>query len=158
MSLITDKVFYNALKSNTALMQAVGYEAPTETSPGSPARIYNTAIPTPDDDYLNEPRPYIIITFDGMDNDGFTKDNSYEGDDDHVKVSIMAVGEDRPQVGELLTLVRQAVIEYFEAAEPEDSDFALIPTSYTLSASDVAFDPVGPCFYQTLTYDCDTNP
>ena len=37
MSLITDKVFYNALRSNTALMEQVG------------GRIESTSIPVPDE-------------------------------------------------------------------------------------------------------------
>ena len=76
MSLITDKVFYNALLSSSELTALVG------------DRIYNTSIAVPDEDLLNEPVPYIIITFDGMQNEGLTKDNSFEGDTDKVQISI----------------------------------------------------------------------
>ena len=51
MSLITDKVFYNALRSNAALMAQVG------------GRIESTSIPVPDEQLDNEPVPFIIITF-----------------------------------------------------------------------------------------------
>ena len=53
MSLITDKVFYNALKSSSELLEAVGN------------RIENTSIPVPDEELPNEPVPYIIITHQG---------------------------------------------------------------------------------------------
>ena len=64
MSLITDKVFFSALKSSEELVQAVD------------GRIHNVSIQLPDDEYLNESVPYIIIAYDGMQNMGFCKDNS----------------------------------------------------------------------------------
>ena len=49
MSLITDRVFYDALKSDDEVRRMVG------------VRIYSTDIPVPDEQYDNEPLPYIII-------------------------------------------------------------------------------------------------
>ena len=93
MSLITDKVFYQALLSNQSLVDQVG------------GRIESTSIPVPDEELLNEPVPFIIITYDGMQNDGFTKDNSYEGDTDHVQISIEVTAENREQLGDLMQAV-----------------------------------------------------
>ena len=83
MSLITDKVFFNALMSNQSLVLKVG------------SRIENTSIPVPDDQLDNEPVPYIIITFDGLMNDESTKDSSFEGDNDKVQISIEVTANDR---------------------------------------------------------------
>ena len=147
MSLVTDKVFYNALSSNPALMKAVG------------GRIESTSIPVPDEQLLNEPVPYIIITFDGLQNEGFTKDNSFEGETDKVQVSIEVAADSRDQLGEIMQTIRQTVIEYFEDNEGHAwDDYEYIPNNYVFTASPVGYDANKPCYYQTLTYNCDTNP
>lgn len=147
MSLITDKVFYNALLSSSELTALVG------------DRIYNTSIAVPDEDLLNEPVPYIIITFDGMQNEGHTKDNSFEGDTDKVQISIEITADNREDLGTLAQGVRDAVIAYFEDTEGHTSeDYDLVPQDYVLSSGPIQYDPIKPCYYQTLTYNCDTNP
>ena len=147
MSLITDKVFFNALKSNAQLVQDVE------------GRIYSTAIPTPDEEFLNEPVPYIIITFDGLQNEGWTKDNSYEGNNDKVNIGILVAAEDRESLGALMEDIRKTVIEYFEdTVGHTKEDYELVPDEYSLTASAIQYDSLKPCFWQSLNYACDTNP
>lgn len=146
MSLITDKVFYNALRQDADLMAMVD------------GRIENTSIPVPDDDLKNQPLPYIIITYDGMQNDGFTKDNDYEGDTDHVQIGILTAASDRETLGDIMQRIRQTVVDYFQQADDQQPDFALVPLRYTLEATPVDYNSLVPCYYQTLQYDCDTNP
>lgn len=147
MSLITDKVFYNALRSNAELMATVK------------GRIESTSIPVPEEQLLNEPVPYVIITFEGLQNEGFTKDNDFEGDLDKVQVSIVVAAQSRDELGGIMQTIRQTVIAYFEDGEGHAwDDYEYIPTNYTLTASQVAYDSIKPCYYQTLTYNCDTNP
>ena len=147
MSLITDKVFYHALKSNSDLLLAVGN------------RIENTSIPVPDEELPNEPVPYIIITFDGLQNEGQTKDNSYEGDTDRVSVSIEVAAPDRETLGDITGLIRQTVIAYFEDTESHTADdYDLVPISYEFTAGPIQYDSMKPCFFQTLSYNCVTNP
>ena len=147
MSLITDKVFYNALKSSSELLEAVGN------------RIENTSIPVPDEELPNEPVPYIIITFDGLQNEGLTKDNSYEGDTDRVTVSIEVAAPDRETLGNITDLIRQTVIAYFEDTTSHAvDDYDLVPESYEFSAGPIQYDSMKPCFFQTLSYGCVTNP
>jgi hypothetical protein len=145
MSLITDQVFYNALRQNADLMAMVG------------GRIENTSIPVPDDDLANQPLPYIIITYDGMQNEGFTKDDDYEGNVDKVQIGIEAAASDRETLGEIMKSVRATVKEYFANAEEGSDDYDLVPFNYALKATPVAYDSLVPCYYQTLQYECDTN-
>ena len=147
MSLITDKVFYNALRSNASLMEQVG------------GRIESTSIPVPDDKLENTPVPYIIITFDGLQNEGFTKDNSFEGCEDKVQVGIEVAADTRDDLGDLMQTIRKTVIDYFEDTDGHAwDDYDYIPTNYKLSASAIGYDGDKPCYYQTLIYNCDTNP
>ena len=147
MSLITDKVFYNALRSNASLMATVD------------GRIESTSIPVPDEQLDNTPVPYIIITFDGLQNEGFTKDNSFEGNNDKVQVGIEVAADSRDDLGEIMQTIRDTIIEYFEDTEGHAwDDYEYIPTNYTLTASSIGYDGDKTCYYQTLTYNCDTNP
>ena len=147
MSLITDKVFYNALRSNASLMAQVG------------GRIESTSIPVPDEEFGNVPVPYVIITFDGLQNDGFTKDNSFEGDTDKVQVGIEVAANTRDELGDIMQAIRETVVAYFEDIEGHAlDDYDYVPVNYTFTASPVGYDSMKPCYYQTLSYNCDTTP
>lgn len=148
MSLLTDLIFVKALRANATLMEAL------------PAGdVYNTAIATPDEDLDNAPLPYVIVTFEGMQEDSETKDDSFSADSDRVNIGIEVAAETRPQLGELVTAIRSQIHDYFEANQGDDSDadFALIPNSTTLTAQGVNYDSMKPCYWQMLTYACDTD-
>lgn len=146
MSLLTDKAFYNALHSSRLIWRLTD------------GRVYSTAVPVPEDQLDNTPLPYIIITFDGMTNSGVTKDCSYEGSTDIVNVGITAVAESRHKLGELMEAIRAKVQDFFDNADEQTEDFELIPYSYELTAGEVGFDSIVPCYYQKLNYQCDTTP
>lgn len=148
MSLLTDIIFVKALRSNTTLMNQL-----------ADGDVYNTAIDMPDKDVENADLPYIIVSYDGMQNDDTTKDDSYEGDTDDVQISIEVAAEHRPQLGEMMTAIRQTIRSYFAAhkGDNSDEDFALIPNSMSVSAREVQYDQDKPCYWQVLQYRCDTN-
>lgn len=146
MSLKTDIIFVKALSENSELIAQL------------PAKgIYNTSIPLPDADYLNAPIPYIIVRYEGCNNDGTNKDETYEGESDNVNISVEIAAEKREDVADLAETVRTTIREYFETADPTDDDFDLVPVDYQFSASGVMYDADKPCFWQTLNYACDTN-
>ena len=145
MSLITDKVFYNALKSNPDLVAMVD------------GRIENTAIPVPDEELLNQPPPYIIIAYDNMENEVTSKDYSYEGDEDKVQIRIDVTAGDRETLGDICIAIRRTIKDYFINAEESQPDYALVPLDYKFGAGPVQYDPLIPLFSQSLTYICDTN-
>ena len=146
MSLITDRAFVNALRSNSTLMALLPV-----------GDVYNTTITTPDIDLDNAPVPYIIVSFDGMQNDDTTKDSSCEGDTDNVQISVEVCAKTRPQLGKLAIKVRNTIKSFFENAQPNDDDAGLIPIEYTLTTGGVNYDPDKPCYWMTLQYQCDTN-
>lgn len=148
MSLITDAIFVKALRSNADLIALL------------PAGdVYNTAIALPDEKADNAPLPYIIVSFDGLQNEGQTKDDDFEADTDRVQIGIVIAAETRPRLGELAILVRKTLREYFREHKGDDTDkdFALIPEDMTFSAQSVLYDSPKPCHWQRLTYQCDTN-
>ena len=148
MSLITDAIFVKALRSNAELIEQL------------PAGdVYNTTIALPDEDIDNAPLPYVIVSFNGLQNEDQTKDDDFEAESDSVQIGVTVCAETRPQLGELVMAVRRTVREYFREHQGDDSDedFALIPEDMTLQAGAVQYDSLKPCYWQQLTYQCDTN-
>ena len=149
MSLQTDIIFVKALRSNTSLISKL------------PAGdVYNTAIALPDEELDNAEVPYIIVSFDGLNNQDSTKDSSFDGLTDMVTVGIEIAAKTRPQLAELAIMVRDTIRDYFRqhVASQDDEDYALIPNSYQLQAQQVQYDSLKPCYWQQLAYQCDTDP
>lgn len=147
MSLQTDIIFVRALRENAQLMALL------------PAGdVYNTAIALPDQDAENAPVPYIIVSFDGLNNDQTTKD-SFESDTDEVTISIEIAATTRKELYDLAQAVRDTVFSFFEGLQASESetDYDLLPLDYQLTATGVRYDDLKPCYWQVLTYQCDTN-
>lgn len=138
MSLATDSIFVDALKSNSTLVESVG------------GRIYGTAIPLPDEDADNVPVPYLIVTFDGLNNDVDSKDDEMESDTDKVNISIEVVGKTLAKLHELTQAVRDTVRDYLAT---NDTDI----TEYQFGAQAIQYDSMKPCYWQVLTYQCDVE-
>lgn len=146
MSLQTDIIFVKALRANADLMKQL------------PAGdVYNTSIPLPDEELDNAPLPYVIVSFDGMQNDVETKDDPFEGESDTVTISIEVAARSRQELGELIEAVRKQIHEFFADYDIEADDYELIPFDYQLSAGPVNYESLIPGYWQVLTYQCDTN-
>ena len=143
MSLQTDIIFVTAIKSDASILAML------------PAGdVYNTTIAMPDEYLDNAPIPYVIVAFDGLVNDQSTKDD-YEGDADTVNVSIEIAAGTRPELGTIAKKIRKAVRNYFMESDETDEDHGMVPLDYQFSASRVSYDALKPCYWQTLTYQCD---
>jgi len=136
MSLATDSIFIAAIQSNPALVEQIG------------GRLYGTAIPLPDEDADNVPVPYIIVTFNGLNNQNETKDDVYESNDDTVNIGVEVTGETINDLHDLTQAVRDTILSYFRENETAVSD-------YTFSADAIQYDSLKPCYWQTLRYQCE---
>lgn len=148
MSLLTDIIFVKALRSNAELIGQL------------PAGdVYNTAIALPDEEAENAPLPYIIVSFDGLNNQDTTKDDAFESESDRVQIGITICTGEREELGEMAVAVRTTIREYFREhyGDTTDEDFALIPDDIMLNAQGVQYDSMKPCFWQVLNYQCDTE-
>ena len=128
MSLQTDIIFVAAIKSDTALIQQLAARD-----------VYNTAIAMPDEDLDNAEVPYVIVAEGDVVNDNTTKDD-YEGDTDSVNITIEV-----------------AIRRYFCNVTDEDECFDMVPLDYQFSAKPVAYDPLKPCYWRELIYQCDVR-
>ena len=167
MSLQTDIIFFEALKGDTALMTAIGN------------RLYNTTIPVPDERLDSVPVPYIIVTFDGLNNTDTTKDDPYDGSTDNVQIGIEVAATNREELASLTKKIRRIIHEDFmfvrryselcdsgELHIEDCNSFQLMvmrdydeiisefPQDYTFSAEAVQCDFLKPCFWQILHLQC----
>lgn len=138
MSLATDSIFIAAIQSNPALVERIG------------GRLYGTAIPLPDENADNAPVPYIIVTFNGLNNKNETKDDVYESNNDTVNIGVEVTGETIDELHELTKAVRDTILSYFRENETAVSD-------YTFSADAIQYDSLKPCYWQTLRYQCEVE-
>ena len=138
MGLSTDSIFIAALSASEDIMEATG------------GRIYGTAIPLPDEDAENVNPPYIIVSFDSLNNDQTTKDDRYESEYDKVAIGVTVVAGKLGALHDLTQMVRDVILSYFRsnATAVEDYDF---------SAQAIQFDSMKPCYWQVLSYQCEVN-
>lgn len=145
MSLQTDIIFVAAIKSDDALIQQLAARD-----------VYNTAIAMPDEDADNAPVPYVIVAQGEVVNGQTTKDD-YESDTDTVTINIEIAAKTRPELAALANRIRKAVRRYFQNASEGDNDFDLVPIDYQFSAKPVTYDPLKPCYWMELNYQCDVR-
>jgi hypothetical protein len=86
-----------------------------------------------------------------------TKDDPVEVDTDNVQIGIEIAARTRIELGKIADRIRKAVHSYFINASEGDEDFDLVPADYTFSAQAVNYDPLKPCYWQILNYQCDCN-
>ena len=138
MGLSTDSIFIYALSASEDIMQAVD------------GRLYGTAIPLPDEEADNVPVPYIIVTFNGLNNIDETKDDMYESDYDSVNIGIEVIGKTLGHLHDLTEMVRNVIHQYFVNNETPVE-------GYQFSAQAVQFDSDMPCYWQVLNYQCEVR-
>ena len=151
MSLATDSIFITALQSSPELMETITvYVSKGVEHRSEHPRLYGTAIPLPEEDADNVPVPYLIVTFDGLNNDQTTKDDAYESDSDHVQIGIEATAPTLEALHTLTQKVREVVHSYFVEHETQVS-------GYQFRAEPIIYDEWKPGYGQVLRYQCDVD-
>ena len=151
MSLATDSIFITALQSSPELMESITtYVSKGVEHRSEQPRLYGTAIPLPEEDADNVPVPYLIVTFDGLNNDQTTKDDAYESDCDNVQIGIEAASPTLEALHTLTQKVREVVHTYFVNHETQVS-------GYQFRAEPIIYDEWKPGYGQVLRYQCDVD-
>lgn len=137
-----DEILYDALRADESLMEAVG------------GRIVSTCFEVGPDGQDNTPLPCIIVTDDGWQNQPATKDDDWETDEDRVSASIEVDAESPKEVKRIVSMCRRVVAAYIAQMKNNEED---TPELDSLQASQLSWDWMKPCYWQTLTYNCITN-
>lgn len=143
MSLKLAKAFVGAIRNNEALLRTLGAKG----NPLSGARIFTASRPETED--KADKLPYIIVMPQGIN----TRGNKDEYDcGDNATVDVLVVGTADPN--EFVNLA-QTVRDTIEDNLTGDNDFTI--DDYTFSASPLMYDEKKPCYFQTLTYNVNTQ-
>ena len=132
-------MIFEAITADQSLMQLIG------------GRVKSTCFEVPPDTQDNTPVPNIIIIDDGMDNNVTTKDCVWEGGQDQVQVTVDIAAKDPDDVKLIMRKVRKAVEQYMAALGPE------MPQLVSLSAGQLQWDWMKPCYFKPLIYQCTTK-
>jgi hypothetical protein len=146
-----DEIFYAALTADTTIAEACGYVAQTQSTPGKPARIYSTCVEVPPTEKDNTSLTYIIIMDEGLQNEKTTKDDVWDSEDDRVQASVQISAKSPKEVKRLTRLCRKAIADYIATMEGDK------PYLQSLTTDGTAWDWTKPCYYKTLTYQCDVT-
>ena len=151
MSLATDSIFVSALQSNRDLLEKLTESIDDDgtTVIDETPRLYGTAIGLPDEDADNMPVPYVIVTFDGLTNDQGTKDDRYESEYDTVNIGVEVTAKTLDDLHDLTQMVRDTILSYLRTNDTPIMD-------YNFAAQQIQYDSLKPCYWQVLTYQCDT--
>lgn len=137
-----DKLIYDAICADAALMEAIGN------------RVVSTCFEVSPDETDKTPVPYIIVTDDGFQNQVGSKDTVWESGEDRVQAGVEVAAESPAEVKRLIKMVRKAVEQYV-CQMYTDGDTT--PELESLSSDGLAWDWMKPCYFQRLTYSCTTQ-
>lgn len=146
MSLLTIKLFIDAM------------DADTNVTALADDRIYPVAVPGSDEEFENIELPYIVVGYTGPNNQVEHKDQRLMGDNDHEQIHVLMVAADIDQLANLEDKVKKAITSYFDALQPSDENYGLLPDNGMNPQGDtVEYDPWKPAYSHTLTYQCETD-
>ena len=140
MGLDTSTLFYRILSGNAELEKLTD------------GRIYSIAIPMPEENINKSLVPWVIILFDGLNNDDATKDDPFESSTDTVQISIEIAAQTPDDLMDLAQLVRDTIHDEMVNGHTFDSIY-----DYKFSASAMQYDDLTPCFYTRLSYSCSVS-
>lgn len=146
MSLLTMKIFIDAL------------DADADVTALAERRIWPVAVPGTEDEFENVELPYIVVGYTGPSNDIEHKDQRWAGDEDKEQVHVLMVAKDVDELADLENKCRKAITDYFDALQPGDENYNLLPGNGASPQGDtVEYDPWKPAYSHTLTYHCETD-
>lgn len=134
-----DELIYEAIQADENLMATIG------------GRVVSTCFEIPPDELDNTPIPNIIITDDGSQNNVTTKDCVWEGGEDQVQVTVDIAAASPQEVKAIMRRVRKAVEDYMASLG------SAMPELINLTAGELAWDWMKPCYYKPLIYQCKTK-
>lgn len=114
-------------------------------------RIFNTA--RPENEEKEDNIPYIVVTYEGMQNSDENKDYA-QGITDVERVNVLCVAPDRVQLADLINKSRNAINKYLES---EDCHKEFNTDDFSEAATAVMYDWTVPCVYQSLQYTVYTS-
>lgn len=119
-------------------------------------RIFDPARPESDEE--EDKVPYIIVTYDAGGSSS-SSDDDILAPLDNATVSVLCCANSRQELAVLTDSVQSVIGQELISRDlwQEHQEWSFYIDTATPSAGQVQLDPGKPCYYQTLTYVCETS-
>ena len=150
------QIFYAALTADEDVMEACGYVAPTQTTPGKQARIKSTCFEVAPDKEDNTPLPYILVLDEGKAPSQTTKDDEWMPSQWRVGAGVEVGAKSPNEVDALVMKAMKAIADYIVTMSIHGEDFPYLNEGFPQTQG-VAWDWTKPCYFDVARYQCDVN-
>lgn len=137
-----DKLFFDAITADAALMQAVGN------------RVKSTCFEVSPDEQDNTPLPYILIFDEGKQPAQTTKDDEWMPSQWRVAAGVEVAAVSPNEVNALVINAMQAIARYVQTLPSSEVPF--INEGFPQTQG-VQWDWTKPCYFDTAHYQCDID-
>ena len=150
------QILYAALTADEDVMEACGYVAPTQTTPGKQARIKSTCFEVAPDKEDNTPLPYILVLDEGKAPSQTTKDDEWMPSQWRVGAGVEIGAKSPNEVDELMMKAMKAIANYISSLSAQGEEIPWLNEGFPQTQG-VAWDWTKPCYFDVAHYQCDVN-
>lgn len=150
------QILYAALTADEDVMEACGYVAPTQTSPGKQARIKSTCFEVAPDKEDNTPLPYILVLDEGKAPSQTTKDDEWMPSQWRVGAGVEVGAKSPNEVDALMMKAMKAIANYISSLSAQGEEIPWLNEGFPQTQG-VAWDWTKPCYFDVAHYQCDVN-
>lgn len=150
------QILYAALTADEDVMEACGYVAPTQTTPGKQARIKSTCFEVAPDKEDNTPLPYILVLDEGKAPSQTTKDDEWMPSQWRVGAGVEIGAKSPNEVDDLMMKAMKAIANYISSLSAQGEEIPWLNEGFPQTQG-VAWDWTKPCYFDVAHYQCDVN-
>lgn len=149
-----DKLLFDAITSDSELMEICGYVAPSSSDPGKPARIKSTCFEVSPEETDNTPLPYITIIDEGKAPAQTTKDDTWMPYQWRVGAGVEVGAKSPNDVDAIMMKAIKAVADYVQTLQGVDIPYLNEGFPQTKG---ISWDWTKPCYWDIAHYQCDID-
>ena len=150
------QILYAALTADEDVMEACGYVAPTQTTPGKQARIKSTCFEVAPDKEDNTPLPYILVLDEGKAPSQTTKDDEWMPSQWRVGAGVEVGAKSPNEVDALMMKAMKAIANYISSLSAQGEEIPYLNEG-SPQTQGIAWDWTKPCYFDIAHYQCDID-
>jgi hypothetical protein len=139
-----DTILFDAIQTDTELVQAVG------------GRVKSTCFEVGPDEKDNTPLPYILILDEGKQPGQTTKDDGWMPSQWRVGAGIEVAATSPNEVDALVMKAMQAVANHIQALSDQGEDIPNLIEGFPQTQG-ISWDWMKPCYFDVAHYQCDLD-
>ena len=139
-----DKIFFDAITSDAALMQAVG------------GRVKSTCFEVSPDEQDNTQLPYIIVIDEGKQPAQTTKDDEWMPSQWRVGAGVEVGAKSPNEVDALVMKAMRAIADHMQTLAEQGEDVPYLNEGFPQTEG-VSWDWTKPCYFDLAHYQCEVS-